>query len=123
MRLRSPSLSRRKRRKLTPRQSRRSKVRAGGTVKQAIFNFAFTAKKYGPTIVGHIMDAVVFKAVKQATGGSLEYAVNGGAPISEATHDFLTTTLVKNFIAGYGELQLLSKVSVLLVLTYVSPQV
>lgn len=81
-----------------------SKVRAGGPVKEAIFNFACAAKKYmgAKSIVGRIMDAVVFKAVKEATGGQLHYGVNGGAALSKETQEFLSTCLVDVMIQGYG---------------------
>jgi long-chain acyl-CoA synthetase len=81
-----------------------SKVRAGGALKERVFNIAFAAKSYmGPrSIVSRILDAVVFSAVKEATGGQLKYAVNGGAAIAKETQSFLQTALVPNLIQGYG---------------------
>lgn len=81
------------------------KVRAGGAVKEKLFNTAFGLKKSmgGRGMVSKALDAIVFKQVKEATGGALEYAVNGGAGISKDTQLFLQTALVPNFIQGYGE--------------------
>ena len=86
------------------------KVRAGGAVKQNLFNFAFAAKRaLGPhSFISKILDAVVFKAVKEATGGHLMYAVNGGAAIAKETQEFLQTCLVPTLIQGYGALCLFS---------------
>lgn len=67
------------------------KVKEGG--KERIFNTAMTIKK-SSTILGHVADAVVFKQVRQATGGRLRYALSGGAAISKDTQDFLQTALV-----------------------------
>lgn len=80
-----------------------SKVHAGGALKTKIFNLAMSAKKLGGTgsFLGNIADSVVFKNVKSATGGKLKYALNGGAPISLATHEFLVNALV-TIIQGYG---------------------
>ncbi|GAA5938350.1 uncharacterized protein JCM15063_000709 [Sporobolomyces koalae] len=80
-----------------------SKVQAGGALKSKVFNLAMAAKKLGGTgsILGNIADSVVFKNVKSATGGKLKYALNGGAPISLATHEFLVNALV-TIIQGYG---------------------
>lgn len=79
-----------------------SKVAAGGALKSKIFDAALAAKKASPSILGPITDAAVFKAVKQATGGKLKYALSGGAMISKETHEFLRLALT-NLIQGYGE--------------------
>lgn len=78
-----------------------SKVAAGGALKSKVFEGALAAKKASPGILGPITDAVVFKAVKQATGGRLKYALSGGAMISKETHEFLRLALT-NLIQGYG---------------------
>ncbi|GAA5831861.1 hypothetical protein JCM3766R1_000130 [Sporobolomyces carnicolor] len=80
-----------------------AKVAAGGALKSKVFNLAMSAKKLGGngSILGNIADAVVFKNVKSATGGKLKYALNGGASISLATHEFLVNALV-TVIQGYG---------------------
>ncbi|GAA5869237.1 hypothetical protein JCM16303_000403 [Sporobolomyces ruberrimus] len=80
-----------------------AKVHAGGALKTKIFNLAMSAKKMGGSgsFLGNLADSVVFKNVKSATGGKLKYALNGGAPISLATHEFLVNALV-TVIQGYG---------------------
>jgi len=80
-----------------------SKVAAGGALKSKVFNLAMAAKKMGGqgSFLGNLADSVVFKNVKTATGGRLKYALNGGAPISLATHEFLTNALV-TIIQGYA---------------------
>lgn len=85
-----------------------SKVSSGGSLKSGIFHGALAAKNWTKRIplVGGIVDVVtdkvVFSQVKAATGGNLKYAVNGGAPISESTQQFLSSVLTPNFIQGYG---------------------
>ncbi|GAA6027858.1 hypothetical protein JCM8097_001751 [Rhodosporidiobolus ruineniae] len=80
-----------------------SKVKAAGFAKQKVFDLAMGMKRLGGhgSVLGNIADTVVFNAVKQATGGKLKYAMNGGAPISKETHEFLNTALVV-IIQGYG---------------------
>lgn len=62
-----------------------AKVSAGPKFRSSLFHGALSAKKgtkplpvFGRAL-GGVLDAVVFKAVKQATGGRLKYAINGGA--------------------------------------------
>lgn len=72
-----------------------TKVKAGGALKSSVFNGAFNAKKsMGKGFISNVMDAVVFNAVKQATGGRLKVALSGGAPISKETQEFLSIALV-----------------------------
>lgn len=80
-----------------------TKVKAGGSLKSSLFNGAYAAKKASGLkgIVASITDAVVFKAVKQATGGRLKFALSGGAPISKETQEFLSIALVM-VLQGYG---------------------
>lgn len=78
-----------------------AKVAAGGAVKSKVFHGALAAKKASPSLLGPVTDALVFKAVKQATGGKLKYALSGGAMISKETHEFLRLALT-NLIQGYG---------------------
>ena len=80
-----------------------SKIAAGGRFTQAAFNVAFAAKKLfgSKSIIGNVADAVVFNKIKQATGGRLKYAVNGGAPVSRETQEFITLA-VTDMIMGYG---------------------
>lgn len=82
-----------------------AKVRAGGAVKSGVFHGALAAKKlaakYPLPFVSSLTDVVVFNTVRQATGGSLRWALSGGAAISRDTQEFLTTALV-TCLQGYG---------------------
>jgi long-chain acyl-CoA synthetase len=73
-----------------------SKVKAAGAVKSKMFDLGLAAKKYGGrgSFLGNVADSVVFKAVKENTGGKLKYAMSGGAPISKETQEFLSLALV-----------------------------
>ena len=51
------------------------------------------------TLVGGVLDTVVFKAVKQATGGKLKYAINGG----ESPFPFFCSPVCGIFLAGMRE--------------------
>lgn len=48
-----------------------------------------------------LLDAVVFKKIKEATGGRLRIMLNGGGPISNNTQRFLSLSLCP-MINGYG---------------------
>lgn len=67
--------------------------------KEGIFNVALTLKRRS-SLLAPLVDAVVFKKVKEATGGRLRYALSGGAPISYDTQQFLQTALV-TMLQGY----------------------
>ncbi|KAI8456961.1 hypothetical protein BY996DRAFT_6430642 [Phakopsora pachyrhizi] len=80
-----------------------SKVKAGGKLKQSIFNGALAVKK-NPLLGrfgGGLMDAVVFNQVKAQTGGNLRFALSGGAALSNETQEFLSNALV-TVLQGYG---------------------
>ncbi|KAJ9091805.1 hypothetical protein QFC20_007535 [Naganishia adeliensis] len=76
------------------------KIHESPALVQQVFNLAYVMKKNVP-LVGGILDKAVFAKVKQATGGKLRLAMNGGAALSRATQEFLTTTLV-TMLQGYG---------------------
>lgn len=67
------------------------KVASGPSYRASLFHGALGLKRWTKSIpivsslVGGVLDTVVFKAVKQATGGQLKYAINGGA----SEEDFL----------------------------------
>lgn len=46
-------------------------------------------------------DAVIFGAIRDATGGRLQYGISGGAPVSFETQKFVTSTLCY-MLQGYG---------------------
>jgi long-chain acyl-CoA synthetase len=73
------------------------KVKHSGALSQFVFHRAIAAKKMFGTkgIVAALTDKLVFSAVKEATGGRLKIAVNGGAPIGRATQEFLSLALVE----------------------------
>ncbi|TNY20093.1 hypothetical protein DMC30DRAFT_270914 [Rhodotorula diobovata] len=92
----------------TIRKGLLAKVAAGGRVRAGLFHGAVAAKKYTAGvplvegIVRGVTDAVVFSKVKEATGGRLKYAINGGAGVSVETQQFLMRCLTPLFIQGWG---------------------
>ncbi|KAL9936351.1 hypothetical protein V8E36_004419 [Tilletia maclaganii] len=78
-----------------------AKVNAAGGVKKSLFNGAYTVKKNKVPVLSGLADAVVFKAMKEQTGGRLRLALSGGAAISKETQEFLDLTLVQ-LLQGYG---------------------
>lgn len=48
-----------------------------------------------------ILDAVIFKKIKAATGGRLRYTLNGGAPLAKDTQVFLSLVMC-TVLEGYG---------------------
>jgi long-chain acyl-CoA synthetase len=53
------------------------------------------------SLISFLIDKIVFKKIKENTGGRLKYAVSGGAPISEATQKFLSSCVCP-VLQGYG---------------------
>lgn len=78
-----------------------AKVEAGGAVKKSVFNGALTIKKNKLPLLTSVVDAVVFKQVKEQTGGRLRLALSGGAALSKETQEFLSNALV-TVLQGYG---------------------
>ena len=80
-----------------------AKVKAGGKLKSAVFNTALSLKKYFGmgSSVALLLDSIVFKAVKEATGGRLRFGISGGAAISKDTQEYLSNVLVP-ILQGYG---------------------
>ncbi|CAI7624796.1 Long-chain-fatty-acid--CoA ligase 1 [Penicillium manginii] len=64
-------------------------------------NFLLTNGFPGATFGSSILDAVVFKKLKEATGGHLRIMMNGGGPISKDTQRFLSMAIAP-MISGYG---------------------
>ncbi|KAJ5327894.1 hypothetical protein N7541_009001 [Penicillium brevicompactum] len=64
-------------------------------------NFLMTTGIPGSGIGASILDAVVFKKLKEATGGNLRIVMNGGGPVSKETQKFLSMA-VAPMISGYG---------------------
>lgn len=67
----------------------------------AAYNTKAACKKYSIPIVPSILDSIIFKKIKDATGGSLRWTLNGGSPISGSTQRFISYTIAPMLI-GYG---------------------
>ena len=81
-----------------------AKLEAGSPIVKNMFWSAFAAKSFltanGLPGVG-VLDAVVFKKVKDATGGRLKICLNGGGPIAKDTQTFISVAIAP-MIGGYG---------------------
>ncbi|BGP43871.1 long-chain fatty acid-CoA ligase [Rhodotorula kratochvilovae] len=92
----------------TIRKGLLARVSASGRFRAGMFHGAVAAKRWSSrvpllgSVVGALTDAVVFGKVKQATGGRLKYAINGGAGVSSETQEFLMRCLTPYFIQGWG---------------------
>ncbi|KAL4927654.1 long-chain fatty acid-CoA ligase FAA1 [Aspergillus undulatus] len=78
-----------------------------GLVK-SLFWGAMSAKSFlmatgfpGHTIGAWFLDNVIFKKLKEATGGRLRIMMNGGGPVSKETQKFLSMAIAP-MIGGYG---------------------
>ncbi|KAF8153442.1 long-chain-fatty-acid-CoA-ligase [Crassisporium funariophilum] len=77
------------------------KLNAGGTLKKALFYGALEAKRRGTPALAGIGERVVLSKVREATGGRLTFAMNGGAPIGKETQEFLSLAIMP-MLQGYG---------------------
>ena len=81
-----------------------AKVNSGSPIVKNLFWGALWAKQnllhYGLPGVG-VLDNVVFKKVKDATGGRLRICMNGGGPIAKDTQRFISMAITP-MISGYG---------------------
>lgn len=81
-----------------------AKVNAGSPLVQRMFWGALWAKSqlmaWGLPGSG-LLDAVVFKKVKEATGGRLRLCMNGGGPVAKDTQKFVSMAICP-MIIGYG---------------------
>ena len=81
-----------------------NKVNSSSIIVRNMFWGAMAAKSFlmSSGIPGSaILDAVVFKKLKDATGGRIRICMNGGGPISKDTLQFLSMA-VAPMISGYG---------------------
>ncbi|RMZ77029.1 hypothetical protein DV738_g4553, partial [Chaetothyriales sp. CBS 135597] len=81
-----------------------AKVNAGGAITKNLFWGALSLKQtlLATGLPGSgVLDAVVFKKLKEATGGRLRLAFNGGGPIAVDTVRFISYA-VTPMISGYG---------------------
>jgi long-chain acyl-CoA synthetase len=67
----------------------------------AAYHAKVTAKKYHIPLVPSLVDTLIFKKIKLATGGCIRLMLNGGSPISSETQRFITNTIGPMLI-GYG---------------------
>ncbi|KAK9449051.1 eukaryotic long-chain fatty acid CoA synthetase (LC-FACS) [Limtongia smithiae] len=79
------------------------KVHAAGPVASSVFWASYHTKGFLQNwrLPGSSILDVIFKRVKEATGGRLRIVMNGGAAISRDTQHFLST-IVCPMIIGYG---------------------
>ncbi|KAI2628397.1 hypothetical protein GGS21DRAFT_527729 [Xylaria nigripes] len=81
-----------------------AKVAAGGPVVQNMFWGALGLKSrlLSMGLPGSgLLDHVVFKKIKEATGGRLKLCMNGGGPVSKETQRFISMAIAP-MIIGYG---------------------
>jgi len=81
-----------------------AKVNQGSPVVRNLFWGALAAKSFlmSSGLPGTaILDAVVFKKIKDATGGSLRVCMNGGGPIARDTQRFISMAITP-MLGGYG---------------------
>ena len=81
-----------------------AKVNQGSIVVRNLFWSALATKSFlmanGLPGTG-VLDAVVFKKIKDATGGQLRVCMNGGGPIAKDTQRFISMAITP-MIGGYG---------------------
>ncbi|OLN97577.1 Long-chain-fatty-acid-CoA ligase 1-like protein 1 [Colletotrichum chlorophyti] len=81
-----------------------AKVNAGSPLVKTLFWNALSAKKHlmSSGIPGSgVLDSIVFKKLKEATGGRLKLCMNGGGPIAKETQEFISLAIAP-MIIGYG---------------------
>ncbi|ANB13426.1 long-chain fatty acid-CoA ligase FAA4 [Sugiyamaella lignohabitans] len=80
-----------------------SKIKENPSIVQKIFWAAYYAKlglsHYGIPVP--LVDTLIFKKVKDATGGNVKFVMNGGAALSKDTQVFIST-LIAPLLIGYG---------------------
>lgn len=81
-----------------------AKVNAGSPVVRGLFWSALSLKEKlmlsGLPGAG-VLDSVVFKKIKEATGGRMKLCLNGGGPIAKDTQKFISMAICP-MISGYG---------------------
>lgn len=81
-----------------------AKVNQSGIVVKNLFWSALAAKSFlmSTGLPGTaILDSVVFKKIKDATGGQLRICMNGGGPIAKDTQRFISLAITP-MVSGYG---------------------
>lgn len=80
------------------------KVNAGSPVVRTLFWGALALKQrlMASGLPGSgVLDAVVFKKIKEATGGRMKLCLSAGGPVSKGTQDFISMAICP-MIIGYG---------------------
>ena len=88
----------------TVRKGIQNKVDAGSVVVRNLFWGAMATKSFlmGAGLPGSgVLDSVVFKKIKDATGGRVKICMNGGGPIAQETQRFISMAIAP-MINGYG---------------------
>ena len=49
-----------------------------------------------------VLDALVFRSIRQLVGGRIRLMLSGGAPLSPETHEYIRTTFSLPLVQGYG---------------------
>ena len=65
------------------------------------YNLKVNSKKYHIPFIPSLVDNLILKKIKAATGGNIRLLLNGGSPISGETQRFITNTIAPMLI-GYG---------------------
>lgn len=81
-----------------------AKVNQGNAIVKNLFWASLTAKGMlmSSGLPGSgILDAIVFKKIKDATGGHLKICMNGGGPVARDTQRFISMAITP-MISGYG---------------------
>ncbi|KAI1470792.1 acetyl-CoA synthetase-like protein [Daldinia caldariorum] len=81
-----------------------SKVHEGGPVVQNMFwgALALKSRLLSTGLPGTgLLDSIVFKKIKEATGGRLKLCLNGGGPVAKETQRFISLAIAP-MIIGYG---------------------
>ncbi|TPX47220.1 hypothetical protein SeLEV6574_g00968 [Synchytrium endobioticum] len=80
-----------------------TKIKGSSSIVQKVFHMAYNLKwqLIQAGLPTGILDAIVFKKIKDQTGGRLKFALSGGAPIPRATQEFLSICLCQ-IVGGYG---------------------
>ncbi|PPQ88125.1 hypothetical protein CVT25_004881 [Psilocybe cyanescens] len=77
------------------------KLNEGGALKKALFYGALEARRRGTPVLSGLGERIVLSKVREATGGKLKFAMNGGAAISKDTQEFLSVAIMP-MMQGYG---------------------
>ncbi|KAG8375103.1 hypothetical protein BUALT_Bualt10G0065500 [Buddleja alternifolia] len=84
------------------------KISAGGFIKRALFNLAYSLKLSGMrkgrkhTEAAPLFDKIVFSKVKQGLGGKVRVILSGAAPLASHIDEYLRVVSCSYVLQGYG---------------------